>query len=142
MPTAYLTREVCFSAAHRYHRPEWSEEQNRARFGACTREHGHRYRLEVTVGGSVDEQTGFAVDLAALDALLRREVTDVFDHRHINQAVPDFAAGARIPSTENLLLYLWPRIRDGLPAGARLSRLRLEEDEGLYAELHERDMER
>jgi hypothetical protein len=30
VPTAYLTRAVQFSAAHRYHRPEWSEERNEA----------------------------------------------------------------------------------------------------------------
>lgn len=136
MPIATLTREVRFSAAHRYYRLDWSEERNRATFGACANPHGHghMYRLEVTVRGRVAEDTGFAVDLAALDELLQREVIDVFDHRHVNHAVPEFAPGGRIPTTENLLVYLWPRLGAGLPDGAELHRLRLREDEGLYAE--------
>lgn len=136
MPAALLTREVRFSSAHRYHRPEWSAERNRETFGACANPHGHGhlYRLEVTVGGDVDPETGFAVDLAVLDEILRREVVDPLDHQHINHAVPEFAEGQRIPSTENLLIWLWPRIERSLPRNARLARMRLSEDEGLYAE--------
>ena len=136
MPEALLTREVRFSAAHRYYRPEWSEERNRATFGACANPHGHGhlYRLEVTVGGAVAEETGFAVDLGALDAVLRREVVDVLDHQHINHVVADFAAGGRIPTTENLLIWMWPRVARALPQGATLVRMLLREDDGLYAE--------
>ncbi|MDX9731554.1 MAG: hypothetical protein RBT63_07270 [Bdellovibrionales bacterium] len=38
-----------FSTAHLYHQPSWSEEKNRAEFGACFSQygHGHNYRLEV-----------------------------------------------------------------------------------------------
>jgi 6-pyruvoyltetrahydropterin/6-carboxytetrahydropterin synthase len=136
MPLALLTREVRFSAAHRYHRPDWSEERNRASFGACANPHGHGhlYRLEVTVAGEIAQDTGFAVDLATLDAVLKREIVDVLDHQHINHVVPEFAPGARIPTTENLLVWMWPRVADALPAGARLRRLLLREDDGLHAE--------
>jgi len=136
MPKALFTREVRFSAAHRYHRPDWSEERNRSTFGACANPHGHGhlYRLEVTVAGDVAEDTGFAVDLAELDALLESEVVDVLDHQFINHVVPEFAPGARIPTTENLLVWLWSRLAGALPSGARLHRLLLREDDGLYAE--------
>ena len=136
MPEAQLTREVRFSAAHRYYRPEWTEERNRATFGACANPHGHGhlYRLEVTVAGAVADETGFAVDLGALDDALRREIVDVLDHQHINHVVPDFGDGGRIPTTENLLIWMWPRIERSLPAGARLVRLLLREDDRLYAE--------
>lgn len=136
MPAALLTREVRFSSAHRYHRPDWSEERNRETFGACANPHGHghRYRLEVTVGGEVDDATGFAAELGALDAVLQREVVAPLDHQHINHVVPDFAPGGRIPTTENLLVWLWPRVEDALPAGVRLRRMLLREDESLWAE--------
>lgn len=136
MPVAQLTREVRFSSAHRYWRPEWSEERNVETFGPCANPHGHghMYRLEVTVRGEIDEATGFAVDLATLDALLRREVVDVLDHRNINEEVAAFAAGKLIPTTENIVRWLWPRLEAGLPDGAELRRLRLREDEGLYAD--------
>ena len=131
-----LTRVVRFSAAHRYHRPEWSAEENRARFGACNNPHGHghNYSLEVTVQGRVDPLSGFAVDLAGLDALLRREVTDRFDHRHLNHDVPEFASGRLVPTCENILDVLWPRIEGGLAAGETLVRLRLHEDDALWVE--------
>ena len=138
MPNALLTRKVGFSAAHRYHRPDWSDTRNRDVFGACSNPvgHGHNYVLEVTVGGDVDAETGFCVDLSALDALLRREVLAPFDHQHINHSVAAFADGGLIPTTENMLVYLWPRLADGMPAGTRLVRLRLHEDPSFHVDYY------
>lgn len=131
-----LVRRYRFSASHLYHRPEWSEEENRRRFGLCANQpgHGHNYRLWVTVGGEVDAATGFVVDLGELDALVRREVVDRLDHRHLNHALVEFAAGAAIPSSENLVLWIADRLRASLPAGVSLVGLRLAEDEDLAAE--------
>lgn len=135
MPTTLLTRRIRFSAAHRYHRPEWSEERNREVFGLCSNPHGHghNYLLEVTVAGEVDPLTGFSVDLGMLDRVLREEVTDRLDHRHLNHDVPEFAPGKRIPTTENILLLLWGWIAPRL-GGARLVRLRLHENEEFYVD--------
>lgn len=136
MATASLTRTVRFAAAHRYYRPEWSEAENRRVFGACANPHGHghNYRLEVTLSGTVDPVTGFSCDLAALDAALDETVVRALDHRHLNHDVPEFADGAAVPTCENILLYLWPRIGAALPTGAQLTRLRLHEDETLSVE--------
>src|SRR5207237_5863442 len=86
MPSASLTRRVSFSAAHRYSRPEWSDEKNTSTFGACAwpNFHGHSYVCDVTVSGPIDDKTGFVVDLGVLDAILKAEVRDRFDHRNIN----------------------------------------------------------
>lgn len=136
MPLAYLSRTVRFSAAHRYHRPEWSDEENRRVFGACSNPHGHghNYLLEVTVRGEIDHDTGFIVDLALLDQLLHEEVVERLDHQHINHRIEEFAFGGAIPTTENLVAYLWPRIESRIPAPARLHRLRLYEDATLFAD--------
>ena len=73
MPRASLTRAVEFPAGHRYHRPEWDAARNEATFGPCSRApgHGHNYRVEVTVRGEIDPETGMIVDLAVLDRGLR-----------------------------------------------------------------------
>ena len=120
MNVTYLTRSVRFSAAHRYHRPEWNEARNRAAFGACANEHGHghNYVLEVTVAGEPDPLTGFCVDLAALDELLREQVREPLDHRHLNHDVPEFRGGGRIPSSENLVVWIWERLASRIPGGA------------------------
>jgi 6-pyruvoyltetrahydropterin/6-carboxytetrahydropterin synthase len=134
--TIRLERRYRFSASHLYRRPEWSEEENRRHFGKCANlpGHGHNYRLYLTVSGDPDPRTGFVVDLGALDALVKAEVLEVLDHRHLNEAVPEFASGRHIPSSENLVGWIRERLDGRLPAGAELVRLRLEEDEDLAAE--------
>jgi 6-pyruvoyltetrahydropterin/6-carboxytetrahydropterin synthase len=135
MPIAYLTRSVAFSAGHRYYRPEWSDERNREVFGACANPvgHGHNYVLEATVRGSIDATTGFSADLGEVDAVLRREVVDRLDHQHLNEVVDEFHKGT-IPTTENILVHLWPRITASLPPGIALARLRLREMSDLYVD--------
>lgn len=131
-----LTRRYRFSASHLYRRPEWSEEENRARFGKCANlpGHGHNYRLYVTVAGEVDPETGFVVDLGALDEVVAGEVVERLDHRHLNEAVAEFGAGGLIPSSENLVRWVRGRLEGRLPAGVELVGVRVEEDEDLAAE--------
>jgi 6-pyruvoyltetrahydropterin/6-carboxytetrahydropterin synthase len=136
MATARLTRVVRFSAAHRYHRPDWSAEDNARAFGLCAREHGHghNYRCAVTVSGLVRDDTGMLMDLAALDGLLESEVRAPLDHRHLNLDVPDFAYGRAIPTAEALAVWVWRRLAARLPHGVRLHGVRITEDDDLYAE--------
>ena len=140
--TTYLSRSVRFSAAHRYFRPEWSQERNREVFGPCSNPHGHghNYVLEAMVAGEPDAVTGFCVDLGVLDRVLREEVVQPLDHQHLNHAVEEFREGGRIPSTENLLVYLWERIAPRVE-GARLVRLRLREDVDLFVDCYGPDAE-
>jgi 6-pyruvoyltetrahydropterin/6-carboxytetrahydropterin synthase len=132
MPIA-LERRYRFSASHLYRRPDWSEAENRARFGKCANlpGHGHNYRLYVTVSGEVDLATGFIVDLGALDALVQERIVERLDHQHLNVALPEFGEGEAIPSSENLVRWIAAQLAGGLPG---LTRLRLEEDEDLAAE--------
>jgi 6-pyruvoyltetrahydropterin/6-carboxytetrahydropterin synthase len=139
-----LERRYRFSASHLYRRPEWSEEENRARFGKCANlpGHGHNYRLFVTVRGTADPATGFIVDLGALDALVRERVVERLDHQHLNAALPEFSEGGRIPSSESLVEWIRQELErplQDLPGNPELVRLRLEEDEDLAAEWQSSD---
>ena len=131
-----LERRYRFSASHLYQRPEWSPEENRARFGKCAQEpgHGHNYRLYLTLEGEIDPQTGFVADLGELDALVQARVIEPLDHRHLNSAVAEFGPGAAVPTSENLALWIRDRLAGDLPRGAQLARVRVEEDEDLAAE--------
>lgn len=130
-----LTRQVSFAAAHRYRRPEWSEQENQRVFGACANPsfHGHSYRCDVTVTGEVDPVTGFAADLAMLDRILAVEVRDRFDHRNINIDVPEFAEGKLIPTGENLARFIAERIQGALGGLIRVVRVSVAEDATLSA---------
>lgn len=131
-----LTRTVGFRALHRYFKPDWSAEENAARFGWTTEApgHPHDYRCAVTVAGTPDPETGFIVDLPALDRILAEVVTGPFDGKHINLDIPEFRYGGTLPSCEGLARYFFARIAGRLPAGVRLTRVRVAEDATLHAE--------
>ncbi len=133
MPTAELTRRVRFAAAHRYRRPEWDEAKNTAVFGLCARPsyHGHSYVCDVTVAGDINPVTGFVVDLAQLDTILKREVVERFDHRNINLEVADFADGALVPTGENLARFIFDRVQQAMNGAARVVEVRVAEDDTL-----------
>ena len=139
MPTT-LTRRIRFAAAHRYARPEWSDERNREVFGACANPHfhGHSYTCDVTVRGPIDDTTGFVVDLGVLDRILATEVVARFDHRNINVEVPEFADGRLVPTGENLARFILERVQRALGDRATVSAVTIAEDETLSA-THARD---
>jgi 6-pyruvoyltetrahydropterin/6-carboxytetrahydropterin synthase len=135
VPRALLTRRVTFGAAHRYRRPEWSDERNREVFGACAHPnfHGHTYTCDVTVAGEIDPVTGFIVDLGLLDRVLRDEVHARFDHRNITLDVPEFADGRLVPTGENLARFIFERVQAALGGAAAVAEVRLAEDDTLSA---------
>ena len=136
MPTAYLTRTVQFSAAHRYYRPEWSDARNAAVFGPCgsPNGHGHTYSCQVTVKGRLDPETAMAADLSALDRILREEVVGRYDHHHLNLDLPEYAYGRTVPTGEALCVEIWRRVAARLPDGCALSCVRVQEEPALWSE--------
>ena len=126
MPTAYLTRVVEFTATHRF--PDVPE------FAGATHDHSHRYRCAVTIKGMFDPARGGVMSLNALDVVLKREVVERFDGRHINKDIARLAAGTWIATGEALAVYLWELIAPGLPRGVLLHRVRIEEGPHLYSE--------
>jgi 6-pyruvoyltetrahydropterin/6-carboxytetrahydropterin synthase len=131
----YLTRKAEFSAAHYYHNPQWSAEENQRVFGKCANlnGHGHNYTLEITVKGEPDSKSGFVIDLKDLKTVMHREVLDVMDHRMLNKEVPEFAT--QIPTTENLAIAIWKRLESKLKV-ARLHRVRVYETPDLFVDYY------
>lgn len=133
----YLTRKAEFSAAHHYHNPAFSAEENRRIFGKCNNldGHGHNYTLELTVKGEVNPKTGFVINLVDLKGILNSEVMDVFDHRHLNKEVPEFAK--EIPTTENIAISIWRRVEPKVKAlNASVHRVRLYETPDLFVDFY------
>lgn len=110
-----VTRVYRFSASHRLHSVELSDEENRALYGKCNHPygHGHDYVVEVSARGPLDEH-GRALDLAALDGLVRREVLEPFEHRNLNVEVERFAR--EVPTSENLAVEVCRRLKRGWAA--------------------------
>ncbi|MGA9883761.1 MAG: 6-carboxytetrahydropterin synthase [Candidatus Acidiferrales bacterium] len=120
-----LTRRYRFSASHRLHSRHFSEEQNRQLYGKCSNPHGHghNYVVEVTLSGPVDPATGMIANLGELDPFVDREVIEAFDHKYLNEQIPEFREV--VPTTENLCREIYRRL-ESFPA-ARLKRVRIEE---------------
>ena len=122
---AHLTRRYIFSASHRLHSGELSEDENRAAYGKCNNPygHGHNYALEVTVSGQVNSQTGMVCNLGELDNVIRREILERFDHENLNVR-QEFVA--TVPTTENLSQVIFNILKQSFTS-AHLERVRLEE---------------
>ncbi len=120
-----LTRRYSFAASHRLHNPELSEEENRRVYGKCNNPygHGHNYIVEVTMTGPVDRATGMITNLGDLDPFVQREVIEAFDHKYLNEEIPQFQT--TVPTTENVCREIYRRLKK-YPL-AQLERVRIEE---------------
>ncbi|MFM1884745.1 MAG: hypothetical protein RL168_929 [Bacteroidota bacterium] len=117
---ASVSRHAHFNAAHRLHVPVWSEEENRAFFGACNnpRYHGHNYELIVTLTGEIDPVTGYVYDMKILGDLIKDKVEDALDHKNLNEEVPVFAT--LNPSAENIAVVIHGWLRPHIDAALKL----------------------
>ncbi|QNI33384.1 6-carboxytetrahydropterin synthase [Alloacidobacterium dinghuense] len=122
---AYFSRRYKFSASHRLHTSAFTEDRNRDVYGKCNNPHGHghNYVIEVTVGGSVDAETGMVCDMVELDACVRKEVVERFDHTNLNL---DPLFKDRVPTTENLCMEMYQLLAAAFQK-AEIVRLRVEE---------------
>lgn len=107
-------RKAHFNAAHRLHRPDWSDEQNEAVFGLCNSPnyHGHNYEMEVKVMGETDPETGFLIDLKILKDIIYEEVEQRFDHKNLNLDTEEFRN--LNPTAENICFVIWELLRKRL----------------------------
>jgi 6-pyruvoyltetrahydropterin/6-carboxytetrahydropterin synthase len=130
----YLTRREVFSAAHRMYNPDWSDEDNRNVFGACSNPnwHGHNYVLYVTVKGEASDN-GLVMNINILKRLIKERIIERLDHKNINLEV-DFMKD-RIATSENLAIGIWEEIKPLIEKeGARLHCIKIAETENNFVE--------
>lgn len=102
-----LRKTFQFEAAHLLpHLPESHK---------CRRLHGHSFQAEVVVAGECDPKLGWLIDYADIAeafAPLHRQL----DHRYLNE-VP----GLENPTSENIALWIWNRLKPRLPLLAEVT---------------------
>lgn len=96
-----LTKDFRFEAAHSL--------PNVPAGHKCARLHGHSFRVEVTVRGPVDPQTGWVLDFAELKAAFA-PLEEVLDHHFLNE-IP----GLENSTSENLARWIWQKLKPKLP---------------------------
>ena len=115
-----ISRKAHFNAAHRLYRPDWDNTKNEEIFGKCNNPlyHGHNYELIVHITGEIDQSTGYVMDMKVLKDLIQAEVEDAFDHKNLNEQVPEFAN--LNPTAENIAVVIWNKLRPHISLNKQL----------------------
>ncbi len=133
MSNPIITKKYRFCASHKYGNSNWSEEKNYEVFGKDYNTHGHNYILEVSVTGSIDQGSGWLVDLKKLGQVVKKNVVNILDHSQIEKDIGWFKG--KQPSSENILLWAWEEIAPRMEQGI-LHRLRLVETHSIYTDYY------
>lgn len=97
-----LTQSFTFEAAHFLpSAPEGNENR---------RIHGHSFKVEVSVAGSPDKETGLLIHFDKLKAICNRLVRDKLDHQFLND-IPGFEN----PTLENMSQKMFEILKSEIP---------------------------
>lgn len=147
-----ITRRLEFDAGHRI--PDHQSQ--------CRHMHGHRYAIEITLGGEVIEaagrpDTGMLMDFSEVKRIAMRHVVEVWDHAFLvhegDTQVVAFLASMpghktvlldRIPTAENLARLAFeildPLYKDTYGNHLHLEQVRLHETPNCWADCHRNDL--
>lgn len=96
-----IFKAFAFDAAHRL--PNLPETHK------CRRLHGHTFRVEIHVNGSLHETYDWVIDFSDI-AQFVTPIIEELDHNYLNDI-----AGLENPTSENIAKWLWGRIKPTLP---------------------------
>ena len=75
----------------------------------CRRLHGHSFKVELVVQGECDPKLGWVMDYADISAAFQA-TWRMLDHHYLNE-IP----GLENPTSENVALWIWRRLKPKLP---------------------------
>ncbi len=102
-----LVHEFKFESAHRLPKVPAGHK--------CARLHGHSFKVELTVAGPVNPETGWFIDFSDLMDLWA-PLHALLDHNYLND-VP----GLENPTSEILSKWIWDRLKPNLPSLAQVT---------------------
>ena len=126
----------------------------------CRNPHGHRYRLELTVGGPLinkagDSSEGMVFDFGDIKKYMMKNVHDVLDHGfmvyHEDRILVDFfeqhpQEGFRfikvpfIPTAEEIARWCYEQLRACFPPGIQITNVRIFETPNSWADYVPQDI--
>lgn len=95
-----LTVSGYFSSAHRL----------RMYRGKCEKLHGHNWKVEVTVSGEIDTESGMVIDFGILKKELEKVLARL-DHSYLNDI--DYFKKVN-PTSENTAVYIFEKLKKSL----------------------------
>ena len=131
-PSISLTTSYDICAAHKLWNPSWDAAKNRAVFGPCADLHGHQYKLEITLTGLINGETGMVLNGYEVDRIVKEAVINQIDHKYLNNDVPFFKD--TLPTAEWIAAWVFGELKGVFPKNCTLKRIRVYETPSLYAE--------
>ena len=125
MPKVYVTKRSGFEACH--HLINYD--------GKCARNHGHSYKVEVTISGSLSDYIGYddlaceamVMDFSFLKKLMNKAIVDKYDHTDLNLFFTH-------PTAEVMVVNMYNDLKELLPERVHLECVKLWETEDSFAE--------
>lgn len=115
----------------------------------CRNPHGHRYRLELTVRGEINNQAGssnegMVVDFGDIKEVMLTRIHNILDHGFMIFEGDDFirtcdpstqfVVVSFIPTAENIVRWCADRLATSFPPSVTIARLRLYETPNSWAD--------
>jgi 6-pyruvoyltetrahydropterin/6-carboxytetrahydropterin synthase len=103
---ARLTKEFRFEAAHTL--PSLPEDHK------CRRMHGHSFKVEISIEGTVDEEIGWVYDHKLITNAMA-PLLEELDHGYLNDI-----EGLESPTIERMAGWFWKKLAPQLPGLAEI----------------------
>jgi len=102
-----LTKEFQFESAH--YLPKMPEGHK------CRRLHGHSFKVEITIAGEIDPETGILIDFGDIKKVVKPYI-DMLDHWLINEVAETHNIPLlKNPTSENLAKWFYITLKPQLP---------------------------
>jgi len=135
LPMIRLSQKFEFSASHRLHSAELSDEENRRCFGKCNNPHGHGHNYEVQVTLTGDPSRGPIIQVPEFERIVAETVIERFDHKNLNVEVPEFKDV--MPSVENIAKVIYQLLKPRFSGRAALAAVTVWETPKTWCEYSE-----
>jgi len=98
-----ISKRFEFSSSRRYHRSNWSTDENNRLFGSVNSAqygYGQNYTAHLVFAGEVDKDSGMLINIVEIKKTVNQILEDRYDHKFLNSDTKPF--DKIIPTPENL----------------------------------------
>ena len=119
-------------AGHELKRLDWTPDKNKSVFGKCAGPHGHDYKIELFLTGTIDAETGLVINGYDVDAIVQPFLDQNVDHKFLNTDIAFFKMHQ--PTAEWIAVWIFTELAPRFPKHVTLKKVRVFETQNLAAE--------